>query len=139
MNIVGSFSREVGILYAIDKAIELGKDIWFTDDAFTYYIGAVADNKYVVVPKAFLTDGASVPRAFWSFFPPWGIYGQAAVLHDYLCVNRVLTMNGEVANHQLTTKEIDQIFYGAMKVSGTPVWKRAIIYGAVRLYHGLRL
>lgn len=139
MDIVGSFSREVGILYAIDKAIEMGKDVWFTDDAFTFYIGPVADNKYVVVPKAFLTDGASVPRAFWSFFPPWGIYGQAAVLHDFLCVNRSITMNGVEPNYKVSKKEIDKIFYDAMKVSGTPVWKRAIIYGAVRLYHGLGL
>jgi hypothetical protein len=36
------------------------------------------------VPKGFVTDLISSPRAFWSFIPP-GNYGkEAAVLHDYL-------------------------------------------------------
>jgi hypothetical protein len=38
----------------------------------------------VVVPAGFVTDFASVPRAFWSLFRPDGNYAYAAVLHDYL-------------------------------------------------------
>lgn len=135
MKIVGSYSREVGILYALDKSAIMGKDIWYTDEAFVYYIGPRENNKYVLIPKAFLTDGASVPRAFWSIFPPWGIYGQAAIVHDFLCEQKQLTLDGPFQNKSITQKEIDKIFYEAMKVAGTPVWKRSVIYAAVRAYH----
>lgn len=38
----------------------------------------------VEVPVGFVTDFASVPRAFWSFLRPDGDYAYAAVIHDYL-------------------------------------------------------
>jgi hypothetical protein len=139
MKIVGSYSRVVGVLYALDKTLQLGKDIWYTDDDFTYHIGPVSDNRYVTVPKAFLTDGASVPRIFWSIFSPWGVYGQAAIVHDYLCVNKRLTKNGNTFCYDLLQQEIDEIFYDAMKVAGTPVWKRSIIFAAVRFFHNVGL
>jgi hypothetical protein len=40
--------------------------------------------KPVNVPPGFITDFASIPRAFWSFLPPDGHYAYAAVVHDYL-------------------------------------------------------
>lgn len=135
MNIAGTYDREVGILYSIGTSTQLGKDVWYTDEAFTFHIGALDDNRFVTVPKAFLTDGASVPRAFWSIFPPWGVYGQAAVVHDYLCIERRLTCDGNEKPKYLPFEEIDKLFYQAMKASGTSVWKRSVIYAAVRLYH----
>ena len=36
------------------------------------------------LPAGFWSDGASVPRIFWSIFPPWGKYTRCALLHDYL-------------------------------------------------------
>lgn len=38
------------------------------------------------VPAGFVTDFASIPRAFWVVLPPTGKYGKAAVVHDYLYV-----------------------------------------------------
>ena len=38
----------------------------------------------VTVPIHFKTDFASTPRFLWAFFPPYGKYTEAAVLHDYL-------------------------------------------------------
>jgi hypothetical protein len=137
MEIAGSYDRVVGVLYAMAPSLQNKKDLWYTDDEFTFYIGAITDNKYVTVPKGFITDGASVPRIFWSIFPPWGVYGQAAIVHDYLCINKKLTMDGNAPRSGMLQKEIDDIFYASMKVAGTPVWKRAIIYGAVRLFHNL--
>ena len=41
------------------------------------------------VPAGTITDGASVPRAFWSLFPPiGGRHLRAAVVHDRFCVVR---------------------------------------------------
>lgn len=38
----------------------------------------------LVIPRGFVSDGASVPRMFWSIFPPVRDYFNEAVYHDYL-------------------------------------------------------
>ena len=38
----------------------------------------------VTVPKGFVTDLTSVPRAFWALLPRDGDYTYAAIIHDYL-------------------------------------------------------
>jgi hypothetical protein len=42
--------------------------------------------KDVTVPIGFVTNGADVPRVFWSFYPPnRSDYLPAVLVHDYLC------------------------------------------------------
>lgn len=130
----GFFDVGVGIEYMPDNAIR-GTELWYTRNDFTFFIGPVSDQRYVTVPAGFVTDGATVPRMFWSIFPPWGIYGQAAVLHDFLCTNRKLTKNGDSDDLDVTQAESDKIFYKAMKVLKTPLWKRAVIYASVRVWN----
>ena len=39
-----------------------------------------------IIPKGYTTDGASVPRIFWSIYPPYKPeWLTACVIHDYLC------------------------------------------------------
>ena len=39
-----------------------------------------------IVPKGYTTDGASVPRIFWSLYPPYKPeWFTACVIHDFLC------------------------------------------------------
>ena len=39
-----------------------------------------------IIPKGYTTDGASVPRVFWSLYPPYKPeWLTACVIHDYLC------------------------------------------------------
>ncbi|BDD79455.1 hypothetical protein [Burkholderia phage FLC8] len=137
MAIVGSFDNDVGIIYDEAQSKAKDKDLWHTDDTFTFFIGEVTDQKYVTVPKGFITDGATVPRLLWGIFPPWGVYGQAAVTHDYLCTTLALTRNGDNPVLKISQDEVDLIFEKAMKVLGTPWWKRKIMYWAVHLYHSL--
>jgi hypothetical protein len=40
--------------------------------------------KKVVVPSGFVTDLASIPRAFWIIFPRDGKYSYPAIVHDFL-------------------------------------------------------
>lgn len=77
----------------------------------------------VVVPKGFVTDFASVPRILHAVFPPMGKYGAAALVHDYL---RVETL--------VSPKEADKLFYSIMVRHGVKSWKARIMYAAVRLY-----
>lgn len=57
----------------------------------------------VKVPVGFVTDFASIPRAFWSLLRPDGDYAYAAVIHDYLYWTQ-----------PLSRKQCDQIFKLAM-------------------------
>jgi len=42
--------------------------------------------KDVVVPKGYITNGADIPRLFWTIWPPnRSEYLPAVVIHDYLC------------------------------------------------------
>jgi hypothetical protein len=43
---------------------------------------------HYTVPAGFITDGASVPRPLWMFYPPDGLHRAAAVAHDWLYKNK---------------------------------------------------
>ena len=126
--------KSVGIMYDPVLSKKKQKDIYTTLDSFTFSFPNYPGGGFVIVPAGFQTDGATVPRLFWSILPPWGVYGQAAILHDYLCRTRSLTTYaGEI--QRIGYRDIDRAFYDAMKDLGTPLWKRALMYGAVRVYH----
>lgn len=76
------------------------------------------------VPIGFETDGASIPKIFWSWIgsPFTGLYRRAALIHDFLYATQ-------------TTKRLyaDRVFLEAMKHLRVSWWKRNIMYRAVRL------
>jgi hypothetical protein len=40
----------------------------------------------IIVPKGYITNGANIPRLFWSIWPPnRSDYMPAVVVHDYIC------------------------------------------------------
>ena len=87
------------------------------------YIGS---RGVITVPAGFPTDGASVPRMFWSIFQPFGSYFPAAVVHDYL-------YSWRSAHLKLDRKTADLIFKEAMFNLGIGWLTRGTIYQAVRL------
>lgn len=123
--------------YASEK---LGKPYWVVLEEFTYFIESVESGKHVRIPKGFLTDGASVPKIFHNFLPPWGEYGQAAIVHDYMCENgryHVPAGSGEEGKYDFeftTRKQVDEIFNEAMVVLNVPSFKRKMINSAVSAY-----
>jgi len=80
-------------------------------------------NRRIMVPAGFRTDFASVPRLFWRILPPFGLYGKAAVLHDWLYFEAMLSR-----------ETADGIFLEAMVELGVAKWKRRIMYRAVRMF-----
>jgi hypothetical protein len=89
-----------------------------------------ADSKYtptsttqIVVPAGFVTDLATIPRLFWSIMPPDGEYAKAAIIHDFL-----------YTNNTFERYRCDQILEEAMEITGVDLWKRKVIYAAVRLF-----
>jgi hypothetical protein len=75
------------------------------------------------VDAQFTTDFASVPRIFWNLIPPVGKYSKAAVIHDWLYVNKTVSR-----------KDADGIFRRIMRENGVPKWKRYVMWAAVRAF-----
>jgi hypothetical protein len=57
----------------------------------------------VTVPKGYETNGADVPRPFWSFVPPFKPkYLPAVIVHDYLCSKKDYQMADKYFEKMLT-------------------------------------
>lgn len=73
------------------------------------------------VPVGSMTDGASVPRAAWSLFPPFsGRYRIAAVIHDRFCQTR-----------ERDWEDVHRMFFDAMIVAGVDRLSANTMYAAV--------
>lgn len=99
--------------------------------AFSFDIGHKGSGLTITVPEGFWTDLASVPRIFWSIFPPYDPrYAAAAVLHDFL---RRWGRDNDGVWERFDEGTADAIFYEALKILGLPKWKAIIMYLAVRI------
>lgn len=107
-------------------------DYWQVTKGFRYYFNDPTKATYVDVPAGYLSDGASVPRIFWWVLPPQGDYGQAAVLHDYLCEHLTQIKDGQTV--AITRVQADNALKNAMKALGVPPWKRNLMFIAVAVY-----
>lgn len=77
----------------------------------------------IVVPRGFVTDFASVPRVFWTFFPKHGEYTRAAIVHDYLYWQQ-----------KCSREQADELFDIVMEDSEVDSTSRFTIYAAVRVW-----
>ena len=112
------FSSSASVEYALAESMELGRDLWRVTTPFRYYLGTEDTGRYISIPAGYLTDGASVPRVLWSIVPPWGRYGQAAIVHDFLCEYLTIVDNGCI--RQIARKEADMEFARAMEALQVP-------------------
>jgi len=98
---------------------------WELLEDLEYHVGGEFSTDIIIVPKSFITDFASVPKAFWWLLPPTGKYSPAALIHDFL-----------YSTHARSRKECDKIFLEAMEVMSVAWWTRKTMYAAVRLFGG---
>lgn len=96
---------------------------WVLRGEFGYDVGTKGSDDHIAVPVGFQTDFASVPRIFWTIFPTWGKYGNAAVIHDWLYWDQ--TRSRAAA---------DKVFLEGMAVLGVNALVRYEMYWAVRLF-----
>ncbi len=100
----------------------------------------------VTVPKGFVTDMASVPRACWAFIAPFDV-ARAAVIHDLLYKNirqyRWTWREDDIREPKLELEKIyqakeisDKIFLCAMNDSEpeVPSYKKNPAYWAVKVF-----
>lgn len=99
---------------------------WELLEDLEYHVGGPDSTDVIIVPKGYQTDFASVPKAFWGIFPPFGRYSSASVIHDFLYGNRLRPR-----------KECDKIFLEAMEVMEVNWITRHTMYRAVRIFGGL--
>ena len=96
----------------------------------------------LVVPKGYKTNGANIPRIFWSIFPPNSPeYLSAIIVHDFICD----VATGDAKCPVLFGKTQEEIFEYAdnnlktmMIELGCSKLKVNIFYWSVRLYHKIK-
>lgn len=95
---------------------------------------------YIVAPKGFVTDLASVPKTFHWLFKPDGKYAPAAVLHDliYQSLKSETDLNECPTQFELLTKYhtrlfADKLFRKAMYALNINRASVSLIYSSVRL------
>ena len=88
---------------------------------FTYIDGAGA---HWNAPAGSVVDGASIPRAAWSFIggPYEGKYRKASVIHDVACDEKARPW-----------QDVHRAFYHAMLLEGNDPFTAKVMYGAVYL------
>ncbi|EFS21536.1 hypothetical protein FSBG_01033 [Fusobacterium gonidiaformans 3-1-5R] len=87
-------------------------------------------HRVIFVPKHFITDLSSIPRIFWNFYPPFGLYTLASIIHDFL-------YSKEGSKQVQSRKEADEIFLTIMEETGVSWYTRILFYYAVRLFGSL--
>ena len=86
----------------------------------------LAEEITVEVPKGYKTNGANIPRIFWSIFPPNSPeYLSAVVVHDYLCDAKLYALADEALKHIMANLSVAK-------------WKIYCFYYACRVWHKLR-
>lgn len=80
------------------------------------------------VPAGFVSDFASVPWLFRRFFPSFGAWNGAAIVHDYLY------QAGAVVGHDITREYADRAFLALMLSNPScSRFKAHAMYMAVRI------
>lgn len=89
------------------------------------YLEAHIDGQVVIVPRKFVTDGASVPPLFWPLvshpLSPSSL--RAAILHDF-----------QYRTQSVSRATADHTFYAALRAEGCAWVRSRAMWLAVRLF-----
>jgi hypothetical protein len=102
------FAEELTVTQMADRYG--GFRLWKLHEPLVYEIDNAG--RSITVPAGFISDGPTIPRVLWVFFPVWGSWGRAGVLHDYLIA---LIAIGKPHPYARTRVRADLIFYRAMQ------------------------
>ena len=87
----------------------------------------------ILVPKGFITDGASIPRVAWSIIGhPFSGFLDAAVIHDMLYATHNTRADG--SGFPVSKAEADALFYYILKDLGYTEMKCRAMYTAVKMF-----
>lgn len=83
------------------------------------------------LPKGMILDGASVPRLFWSVYPPDGLFRAGTTAHDFLYCQQGVFNRRE---RPLTRKESDDVLLELCRLYNAP--GPGLMYRMVRWFGG---
>jgi len=112
---------------------------WTVEEDFIWYFGEKYSGRFIIVPKGFVTDLASVPKPL-RLIVSHTTAPASSVVHDYnyrypSIYNFVGRDGNGDATHtleSLTRKQIDQNYRDMLIVLDTPKWKANTMYYGVR-------
>ena len=96
---------------------------WYLDTEFKFDQSNSTLRQPITVPKGFETDFASIPSPLTAILPKWGIYGPAAIIHDWIYWMQ-----------PVSRKEADDILLEGMATLNVSPIVRGIIYRGVRWF-----
>lgn len=118
----GTFSGNPLVELLPDGWIELKAELEFVTD----------NGQLWRVPAGYRSNGASIPRAFWSIVggPLDGPYRDASIIHDYYCEHFTRKWPAE---YLCDWRAVHRAFYAGMRARGVSEVLAKSMYGAV--YH----
>lgn len=97
------------------KVIPLSKDRFVVCEDIVF--------KDILIPKGYITNGADIPRVFWSIYPPnKSDFLPAVIVHDFLCDKEEY-------------KKADDYFEECLEVLGIEKLDKYLLVKSVRIYH----
>ena len=123
---------------------KLTKSLTFKTDLFENEIALFKKHKVdlkwnkdtLTVPKGYITDMASVPRAAWAFIAPFDV-ARAAICHDVM-YEKLNAVRKKVKKTEFATMRAiaDTVFLHGMEAAEPKVasWKKWSAYYSVRLF-----
>ena len=112
--------KQPSIKFINNREVKLTKDF-----KVSWKLGK--DKFVILIKKGFVTDGCSIPKAFWGFpfgFRPFeGDTLASAVVHDYFYLNQ-----------NVSRKFADDSFFVLLKQYKVPFIKRLAYWWAVRTF-----
>lgn len=121
--------------------IDSGKFRLLEDYKYIFWNG-----DYVIVPKGYRTNFASIPRIARGFIsqtdPDLLI---ASIVHDWVIgefpaygKRRVIYHGDRVVDDRIGRLQAASIMQKVMRETGCPLWKQQVVYGSLRLYEASR-
>lgn len=112
------------ILHCDNAGMRNGRRCIITTSRFP----AITSLGRIVVPAAFVSDGASIPKCAWSIIgSPFDEYLEECVVHDFLY---------SPLNDDFTREEADFVLKELMWNCGISKWKIAAFHVALRMFGG---
>ncbi len=119
---------------------------WVLTDPLWFGLEGPSGPNWLIIPKGFETDLASIPVPFSAVLRPSDVNPAGPVVHDYLYrrsgsvfMHKLDPVTGEpfaVQTPVFSRKQADQIFHEILLATGTPAWKAALMHRAVRIGGG---
>ena len=105
-----------------DCTERLGNRLWVLTQPFIFSV----DDEVFVVPRGFVTDGASVPRVMYPICSPVsGPFGQGAIAHDFYY---------SIDGPDIGRFRADQVLYAMGRLRGAWISEAQLVKSGVNLF-----